>query len=351
MRGKGERFRHAVSKTVQQRSNRNFFLTRKYDASYTKVSTQQRKEGIEKLHKSLPQGRDIIYRGTEGIDEVVHAMRSNRLGVDPKESKKSPSLDLVGYIRENNSKFFLSFSPCQATVQPYAAGLSLIPCKGFIWVTGLPKVFTRPQELLCLNPELFRRYDEFQLEQQDRDNPQRYDPISSMTANNNEITMLLASGDHDDWRPVVGEDVMKLVQVSGPGKFLGPFMSSNEPMHVTDWENPDFKKRVWSLDIVLSGGFNYREGLEQMNERAQQFGLILPDQRLLTIEDAQAVVNSKELNSLNEEYTTDETHILKKVPAKIAIGDAAALIDYMTHEVKSEKKLVEIDVSAHSLKT
>jgi len=55
-----------------------------------------------------------------------------------------------------------------------------------------------------------------------------------------------------------------------------------------------------------------------------------------------ASLSIREISSLNDDYETTETHRLTQVPKKIAIGDVDALIEYMTHEVKSTQKLVEI---------
>ncbi len=334
-----DRFRSSIFNAVLPKKG---FFSGKFDPKYPMLSPLERDEGIDKLQQSLPSGNDVIYRGTEGTAEVMHAVESDRLGVAFQSSKKMASFDIVDFVRENNSKYFLSASPCPQTVKPYAAGLSLIPCKGFIWVTGLPKVFTLPQKLLHLNPGLFEQYDQRKLSQQDQDNPTRYDSIKGMTRNNNEVTIVLGGADNEDWRPRVSKDVMKLIQVSGPGSLMGQFMSSNEPVHVTDWNNPEYKKRVWSMEIVLSDGRDYADNLEDMNARAREMGLITPDQRLLTLQDARAVVNSKKLDPLDTEYETNETHKIIQVPKGIAIGDTAALVEYMLHDIKSGKNLVEM---------
>lgn len=323
------------------------FFNSSFDMHQPLLSTVEREEGVQKLYDSLPTGGDVIYRGTIGKKEIEHAMKTNRLGMDFKESKKDSSLDVVAFIRENNSKYLLSYSPCSQTVQPYAAGLSFIPCQGFIWVTGLPTVFTRPQKLLYLNRSMFERYDERQIEMQDRENPSRYVRITDMTANNNEVTAILG-GPGEDWRQNVTQDVIKLVQVAGPG-MLGKFMSSNEIVHVKDWGNPDYRKKVWSMDVVISGGPNPLDDYAKMNEIAREMRLISADERLLTIEDARAVVNSGLLDSLNDNYGIDTTHCFTKVPKNIAVGDVNRLVEYLNEEITLTNALVEIEAINRSV--
>lgn len=312
----------------------------KMDTTYTRLKATEINERIAQLQASLPSDPDILFRGTEGTREVLDAMQNDSLGMSSVQRKKGRNHDIVAYIRENDSRYFFSTSPCKFTVQPYAADLSLIPCKGFIWVMGLPKVYTCPQKLLHLNREMFEQYDRRKIEQQDLDSPTRYDTITEMTAHNNEVTVLLGAEEGDDWSYKVSQDVMKVIQVSGPGRVLGPFMSSREIVHVKDWQNPDFKKRVWAMEVILSRG--EPKDYDKMYEKARQFGLITPDQRLLTLEDARAVVDSEELSEVNERYKTDQTHRLMQVPKEIALGQREALVEYMLEEIQSKATLEEI---------
>ena len=338
-------FRASVAKSLNPKAP---FFARKLDMHQPLLSSQEKDEGVQNLYSSLPVGSDVLYRGTEGYDEVDDAMRTGYLGKDFKESKKDSSYDIVAFVRENNSKYFLSFSPCSQTVKPYAAGLSIIPCKGFIWVTGLPKVYTLPQKLLHLNRGMFLAYDRRKRDEQDQETPARYYPITDMTAHNNEVTVILGGPDHD-WRQDVTQDVMKLIQVAGPGNILGRFMSSNEVVHVKDWINPDFKKRVWSIEVALSTGPGYIADFEKMNEVARQMLLVKAGHRLITLEDARKVVGSGLLDSLNNNFDIAKTHTLTQVPSEIAIGDVSSLVAYMTEEITATNTLVAIDVTKGSV--
>ncbi|MCL9683612.1 hypothetical protein [Legionella maioricensis] len=338
-------FRASVTKSLNPRAS---FFARKLDMHQPLLSSQEKDEGVQNLCDSLPVGEGIIYRGTEGYDEIDDAMRSGFLGKDFKESKKDASYDIVAFIRENHSKYFLSFSPCSQTVKPYAAGLSVIPCKGFIWVTGLPKVYTLPQKLLHLNRGMFLEYDRRKREEQDPETPTRYYPITDMTANNNEVTVILG-GPNNDWRQDVTRDVMKLIQVAGPGNILGKFMSSNEVVHVKDWTNPDFKKRVWSIEVALSTGPRYMADFEKMNDVARQMLLLKAGNRLITLEDARKVVGSGLLDPLNDNFNAAKTHTLTQVPSEIAIGDASSLAEYMKEEIIAQNVLEEIAATKPSV--
>ncbi|WP_454783242.1 hypothetical protein [Legionella sp. WA2022007384] len=315
------------------------FTPDKLDPAYPLLTPQEIDEGIAQLHESLPSDKDFLYRGTEGSKEVYEAMSSNYLGMSSMQKRKTPSIDLVRYLIDNDSKFFFSTSPCKYTVQPYAAGISIIPCRGFIWVTGMPKVFTRPQKHLYLNEELFDSYSQKTIEASK--SGEKYHSIKNTAAANNEVTVVIGSGKDDNWAFKVSEDVAKIVQVRGPGRFLKNFMPSSEILHVQDWTNPGFKKRVWSLEIVFSNGVTMKD-FEKMNEKARELGLIGRDERLLTLFDASSVADSDELEELNSNYRVSETHTVAKVHKSIAIGDKAPLLDCITHEIRSSQTLEEI---------
>ncbi|MCW8385165.1 hypothetical protein OQJ15_02475 [Fluoribacter dumoffii] len=104
--------------------------------SYPILSSKEVEEGVAQLHESLPSDPDLIFRGTEGTKEVHEAMSIDRLGMSSVQKQKLPSTDIVDYIVSNESSCFFSASPCRYTVQNYAAGLPIIPCRGFIWVMG-----------------------------------------------------------------------------------------------------------------------------------------------------------------------------------------------------------------------
>ncbi|RUR19027.1 hypothetical protein ELY21_05745 [Legionella sp. km535] len=314
---------------------------KKLDTTYPSLRSDQKEQRIQKLTETLPSGPDILYRGTEGVSEIQAIMKTERLGRKLETSKKSRSLDIVGYIRDNDSKYFLSFSPCKETVKPYAAGLSIVPCRGYIMVTGLPKVYTIPQKLLYLNEAMFKRYDEFMIGQADQDNPQAYQSIVTMTRNNNEVTAIIGATENDDWRPVVQDDVISIIEVCGPGRILSTFMAASEPAFVRHWENIDYKKRIYAIETVFHGGPAYPHELEQMNEKAQAMGLIAPEHRLITLADAEVVINSGELDKLNDRYDATETQRLITVPKEIPMGHKDGLIEYMVSTLVSSNSLTE----------
>lgn len=319
--------------------NTSLFYPDKLDTTYPKLTAIEINTGISQLHESLPSGTGFIFRGTEGTKEVHEAMTTDFLGMSSVQRKKAPSHDLVDYLVSNNSRFFFSTSPCKFTVRPYAAGISIIPCKGYIWVTGLPKVYTVPQKHLFLNEEMFDSYTRRQIQQLEEG--EKYHPIKATAANNNEITVIVGASKEDNWALRVSEDVAKIIQVRGPGRLLGKFMSSKEIVHVQDWTNPEFKKRVWSLEVVFSEGTAPKH-YDKMNDRARKLGLIGNDERLLTLADASSVVNSEELEVLNARHSTNETHRVLKVHKDIPLGCKESLIEYIVAEIRSTQKLEEI---------
>ncbi|WP_392537538.1 hypothetical protein [Legionella sp. 227] len=314
-------------------------LSNKLDTTYPRLSPTEINEGIAQLHDSLSSDKNFIFRGTEGTQEVHEAMTTDYLGMSSIQRKKAPSHDLVDYLVSNNSRYFFSTSPCKYTVRPYAAGISIIPCKGYIWVLGLPKVYTIPQKHLFLNEEMFDSYSRRQIQQLEKD--EKYHPIKDTAANNNEITVIVGARKEDNWAFKVSEDVAKIIQVRGPGRLLSKFMSSDEIVHVQDWTNPEFKKRVWSLEVVFSEGISAKY-FDKMNFRARELGLITSDERLLTLDDASSVVDSEELYNLNANYRTTETHRVLKVHKDIPLGHKESLLEYIVAEIRS-KKLEEIE--------
>lgn len=332
----GQAFSSSVLKSITGQRNSLFTAVSK---STNFIMPQKRTQQISMLRENLPIEEDLIFRGTEGTREVEHIMATNRMGLPFTSNKKASSLDIVGYIRDNDSKYFLSFSPCKETVKPYAVGLSLIPKEGFILVTGLPKVFTVPHKLLHLNEKLFDEYDALQHAIADQDNPKSYQSIAVMTKNNNEITAVLGTSEKEDWRPVASEDIASVVQIHGLGRILSKVMASNEPALVSKWDNPGYIKRIYSLEITFTSHQSSPEELAEMNKKAVTMKLIPENERLLTLDDAKAVMHSGILDDLNQQYQSERTHVFKSVPSNIAVGNQEALCEHMVNVLMTGGKL------------
>ncbi|MCE0721680.1 MULTISPECIES: hypothetical protein [Legionella] len=328
-------FSHKVYHDIQQHQTK---LTFRLDTTYLKYKAQERTAKIQLLRDSIPTGSSLIYRGTEGTDEVLGTMKSNRLGRKSEESRKAPSHDIVGYIRDNDSRYFLSYTPCRETVKPYTVGLSLIPKKGYIFVTGLPMVYTTPQKLLLLNEKMFKRYDKRMIDAMPQDDVRGYQSIVTMTQNNNEITGIIGASAKDDWRSEVNKRMHSVIEVCGPGRIVSSVMSSNEPAHVRHWQNPDFSPELVALDIVF---FDTPEEYEEMNEKARDMGLIGKDERLPTFSDAQKLVG--QLKDWGDTYGTSDTMKFTAFPKKIKPGDKATLVEFLDEQIKSNPsvKLLE----------
>ena len=99
-----------------------------FSASFFKVVPVERVARLQQLCDSLAQKPDRIFRGTIGPAEIRMALKTNFLGRDFEKNSKEVSLDLIDFVRTNNSRLFLSASPCPHTIRPYAAGLSILPC-------------------------------------------------------------------------------------------------------------------------------------------------------------------------------------------------------------------------------
>lgn len=314
---------------------------KKFDPTYTTLSTEEVTAKIELLTQRLPTGSDIIYRGTEGTPEIECIMRTDRMGQSISQSRKAPTTDIARYVDDNNSRFYHSYSPCRETVKPYAAGLSIVPCRGYIIVSGLPKVFTVPHKLSYLNEDMFLRYAKWKIDSMSSDDTTGHRGILEMTRGNNEFTAILGTSAQDDWRIVASDEVHSVFEVCGPGRLLSKFIASSELAYIRDWQNEGFSRRIYAIETVIYDEITHPHELESMNEKAREMGLIGPDERLITLSDASAVMNSGELDQLNLLYTTTETMRFSSVPKSIAIGDKDALVAYMTEQLQSSPLLME----------
>ncbi|KTD40195.1 hypothetical protein [Legionella parisiensis] len=317
------------------------------DTTYLKYKAMERTQRIQLLRDSIPTGASLIYRGTEGTDEVLPTMKTNRVGRKSEESRKATSHDIVSYIRDNDSRYFLSFTPCKETVKPYTVGLSLIPKIGYIFVTSFPMVYTTPQKLLLLNEKMFKRYDKRMINAMPQDDVRGYQSIVTMTENNNEITGIIGASVKDDWRSEVNKRMHSVIEVCGPGRIVSSVMSSNEPAHVRHWQNPDFSPELVSLDIVF---YESPEEYEEMNAKAKDMGLIRKNERLPTLADAQVLIG--QLNEWGNMYGATETIKVTSFPSRIKPGDKEALVKYLEGQIKSNPSIIpleELRDSSHTL--
>ncbi|HHF7374649.1 hypothetical protein [Legionella bozemanae] len=310
----------------------------KMDTTYLQYQAQQRTQRIQLLRDSIPTSPNLIYRGSEGMDEVLSTMKTNRVGRKPAESKKSTSFDIVGYIRDNDSRYFLSFTPCKETVKPYTVGLSLIPKKGYIFVTGLPMVYTTPQKLLLLNEKMFKRYDQRMIDAMPQDDVRGYQSIVTMTQNNNEITGIIGGSAKDDWRSEVNKRMHSVIEVCGPGRIASSVMSSAEPAHVRHWQNPDFSPELVAVDVVF---FDTPEEYEEMNEKARDMRLICKGERLPTLSDVQALI--KQLNDWGDIYRTSETMKVTAFPSQIKPGHKEGLVEHLDAQIKANSSITPLE--------
>ncbi|WP_392538396.1 hypothetical protein [Legionella sp. 227] len=336
--GKGAAFRGAVLSQTAQSAG---LLT-----NYPYRSTVEQDIGHAELLRSLPVGEGIIYRGTAGTDEIVEIMRSGEMGTG-EYTRRESNLEIPEFIEMNNSSCLLSASPCPYTVQDYAEGLSVLPAKGYIIVMGMPKVFIRPQLVLHLDREIYEEYARLKNEREDQSVRTSYKSIVDTAQTNNEVTMILGTGGQDNWRPEIGTDVMRVVEITAPGKILGKFMAAKK-VHSRTIDNEEYVRRPWAIEIVTtrhSGAPDFKSAYERMNHRADELGLMTlstSERRLLTIEDAEAIMRSGILEEFAQNYTSEKTVVFREVPKEIPIGNAEALAQFLVPELKSQSTLQEM---------
>ncbi|MGV3740376.1 MAG: hypothetical protein ACO1N3_03700, partial [Gammaproteobacteria bacterium] len=309
-----------------------------HSAHYMRLSPEEKQQGYLKLMQKLKKpNRDFIYRGTLGNMELREALETGRLGRNFSQSGKSFSFNLTAYIRDNDSAFLLSASESPMTAKPYAACISKMPCRGFIIVLGLPKVYTIPHNLLQINKKLFTDYDQHMLQDSHciENGGTKYNSIIDITKSNNETTIILTDSDaKKNWRPILNYDIHQVIEVCGPGRLFGSMMSFTQPILISEIPNPTFKKRQLSVETVL----NCNENMSESIKNAQTNGLILSDNRFLTLEDANALDNTGILDSYIEDSKEHETIRLSQVPRDIPIGHQNKLFDYATQQLQQSVK-------------
>ena len=328
-------FKHLLNAHIKKSNNR---FWEHCSADYLQLSPEQKLKGYQKLvQKFKTSSKDVLYRGTIGNLELRNAIETGRLGRDFFQSGKSFSFDLTAYIRDNDSAFFLSASDCPMTAKPYASCLAKMPCRGFIIVLGLPKVYTVPADLLLINKQLFTDYDATMLNESHsiENGGTKYHSIIDITKQNNETTIILTDSAYKkNWGPLLNIDVQQVVEVCGPGKVLGTMLSFAQPILISELFNPAFKKRQLSVGVVL----NCDKNMAQINRKAHETGLIAPDNRFLTLEDANALDNTGVLDWYFEDAESHETMKFTQVPKNIPIGDTAQLLEHaMQHLQQTDK--------------
>lgn len=315
-----------------QRSQSAYGIWNQFSAQYIKYSPEQKANGYKKLVAALHHpDDDFLYRGTMGNAELQNTVEAGYLGNDSYRSGKRASIDLPGYIRDNDSIYFLSATECQYTAKPYASGQHF-PCRGFIIVLGLPKVITMPRTLLQLNEKAFHDYDDAALASSDSiasgNGGSKRSPITSMTATNNETTIVATE---KNWHPTLATDIYKIVEVCGPGKIVGRLMEFAKPMLLDQISNPDFKKRQFSIEIVL----NCDDVMDSVIEKGVREKIFSPNHRFLTLEDAKAI----EKTGMLDLYIEDDGGMLntlriKEVPRHIPVGNQKMLQEYMEQRLQ-----------------
>jgi hypothetical protein len=317
-------FIHKLSVALTRRqSSFAFFGNQLKYFNSTQDKAQQNYDFSKHLAEVIEPAPDLLLRGSVGTKELEHAMRRGILGA-PHSNRREAHFDIAEYVRENNSGVLYSATECHKTATAYA-NLSFIPKNGTIFVLGMPAVFTNPRKQLLVNPDMFTQYQERLLNSHEPDI--KLQCIKNMTINNSEITIVTGSGKNDNWHPRLDRDVAKVIIIQTPG-IVGHYLNY-QPSLFEVVNNADFAKRGFSLEIYFPGNISS----EEMNENAYKQGIIQPDQRLLTLNDAIVVNNSIELESL--QYNDSSiTQIVSSVPANIPEGDRE-LIPYLAENIKS----------------
>ena len=348
----------AVSKELSYKKTLQTYLKtcqsnsvwQKRTGQYMSLSPEEKATHYNQLIDILKKhGSQTLFRGTMGNMELQHAVDTGRLGQDFGCGGKSLSFDLPAYIRENGSAYFLSASECPITAKPYASGcFTKLPRRGFVIALGMPKVFTTPNKVLKINPKAFAAYDDIKLQDEFciENGGTKYTPIADMTRKNNETTLVLTNyRATKNWRPKICTDIHQIIEVCGPGKFLGSMMSFSQPILLSELTNPNFKKRQWSLEVFLDCGND-----PEIIEAAILNNILEPENRLLTLADADAIDDSGILdNYIDADSDHHDTIQLNQVPSDIPIGDQNQLVEYMEENLQQRYKTTSMPQKMQSM--
>lgn len=142
-----------------------------------------------------------------------------------------------------------------------------------------------------------------------------------------------------NWNPQLGTDIYKIVEVCGPGKWVGSMMTFSKPLFLDQIFNPDFKKQQWSIEVVM----NCEDDTDHCIETAIQEKIIAPNHRFLTLEDAAAIDDTGMLSTyIEDDVDMQKTIRLKQVPRSIPIGHQGKLLEYMEEHLQETQKLTNM---------
>jgi hypothetical protein len=282
---------------------------------------------FETLHEKIIHEKDLLYRGTSGLNELIPLLEQDAFGRAANPADQD-DYNLVGYVRDNLNTNFLSFSPCPETVQKYAAKLSILPSLGSILVNTYPKVFAIPQKLVHFKSPLIQA----DIKQQEHDDRERNnESIEQTIARNNETTAVLRGPNGEDWRLKPSTDLMKVILLYGAGRAVNLVTSASQPLYIDEWTNTSFKKRAISVEVILEPS----QHLAAMSQNAKDLGCLAEGHRLITLQDADAIFK----NNNYDDIEVNETLPLSGVPETIRAGDEAELVDYIKREVLAEQTI------------
>ncbi len=335
-------FQVRVAQLLKQ-SQSSYGQWNQFSIQYMKYTDEQKANGYKKLVTAIHHPDDeFLYRGTTGNSELQYALKTGHLGHDVYRSGKRACMNLPSYIRDNDSAFLFSASECPYTAKPYASGLQL-PCRGFIIVMGLPKVITMPRTLLRINKKAFTAYDDMMLSGQNNlssDGGTVRTPIQGITEDNNETTIVTTDNRvTKNWKPQLSTDIYKIVEVCGPGKWVGNLMTFSKPIFLDQIFNPDFRKQQWTIEVIM----NCEDDMDHNIETAIQEKIIAPENRFLTIEDAAAIDDTGMLDTyIENDVEMQKTIRLRQVPRSIPIGHQKKLQEYMEEHLQETQKITNM---------
>lgn len=251
-------------------------------------------------YRSISEG--LLLRGSVGMGELSALVEHKKLGVDNRRNGKTPHLCVPTHVRQNDSTLLYSATTELELALTYA-NFGIVPKTGVIFIFNVPPVFTDPHYLLQLDENQFTTYQTRLSEYEASDT--KLHCIKKMTRDNSEITAITDFG-------IDMADIKGLAIIEGTG-IIGQ-RCNFQPRIKQIITNPGYQSRSFALKIVISPN-----PLDSLNKTAHTLNLIPETMRLLTLNDAETIMNAPELFPL-QYGQSEKTHILSSVPADIPEG-------------------------------
>ena len=294
---------------------------------------------ISRHYPAMVARENVVWRGVATNSMLKQTMMAGHL----RKGSGIDSLDPVDHAVYGTSKWVVSATSAPHTAAVYS---SINKAPGFSGILELaqPEVYFCPADVLITNPGSTVSFDNMEKNKSTFDD-MRSDHLnfesSSVTLERNPDEVAIVTHYRDQILSRALDTSLSAVhEVLSAGKFaeqLKLVSDAEKAYHIRSHHNPDFE--ITPVSVKIAGGHFDASRFPEMNENALKGGLIKEGERLLTIDDARAIFPTEaSLHQFQYEGIT-KTLKITSVPQEIAVGDRAALMDYVNEALEMHKRL------------